>query len=203
MTIPPPGPSASSRFVPFIVLGAGLLIGALAGALVFFGPAAVDTLKGVAPLSVGSGPTATPAPAPITGAPAPEFTLKDLDSQDLTLSAYRGQVVLINFWATWCGPCRDEMPALERRYEQLKDLGLVVLAVNLDEPITEVSAFANEYGLTFPVLLDPGAVVNDLYRVRAYPTTFILNREGVIRRLHIGSMTEDQLNGYLSDLGLK
>lgn len=202
MNIPPPGPSAN-RFMPLIILGAGLLLGALMGAVVFFGPAAVETLKGMAPVNVSGGPTSTPAPAPVVGAPAPNFTLDDLASNPFTLSAYKGQVILINFWATWCGPCREEMPAIERQYEALKDAGLVVLAVNLDEPITEVSAFAHEYGLTFPVLLDSGAKVNDAYRVRAYPTTFILNREGVISRLHIGSMTEDQLTGYLSDLGLK
>jgi peroxiredoxin len=95
------------------------------------------------------------------------------------------------------------MPALQRRYEAFKDQGLVVLAVNLDEPITEVSAFANDFGLTFSVLLDPGASVNDLYRVKGYPSTFIVDREGIINQLRIGSMTERQLDDYLSAVGLE
>ncbi|MBM2850118.1 MAG: cytochrome biosis protein [Anaerolineales bacterium] len=94
------------------------------------------------------------------------------------------------------------MPAIERRYEALKDKGFVVLAVDDDEAITDVSAFTHELDLTFPVLLDPGAAINDLYRVRGLPTTFILDREGIIRQQHIGLMTEEQLDGYLAKVGL-
>jgi len=198
----PPGPSLSSRFAPLIILGVGLLIGMSAGAVVLFGLPALPTVIS-ANSTNPTGPTATPAPAPIVGAPAPDFELENLDGEAVSLAQWRGQVVLINFWATWCGPCRVEMPAIEARYEAFKDDGFTVLAVNVDEPLPDVSAFAIAYDLTFPILLDPGAVINDLYRVRAYPTTFIIDREGFISRLHIGSMTEGQLSGYLSDLGLK
>jgi peroxiredoxin len=188
---------ASGR-AALLLVGAGLLLGLALGAVVFFGlPAWPGTGTEDARL------TATPAPAAVVGIRAPDFTLKDLDGKDVTLSGLAGQVVLINFWATWCGPCRIEMPALQRRYEAFKDQGLVVLAVNLDEPITEVSAFANDFGLTFSVLLDPGASVNDLYRVKGYPSTFIVDREGIINQLRIGSMTERQLDDYLSAVGLE
>jgi peroxiredoxin len=189
------GQTSSSR-AAWLLLGAGLLIGLAIGLVAFYGLPALPSagFSGAGP-SANAGPTATPAPAPVVGAPAPDFTLNDLASQPVTLSGLQGQVVLINFWATWCGPCRIEMPAIQRRYEALKDQGFTVLAVNLDEPITEVSAFVNEYGLTFPVLLDPGAKVNDLYRVRGYPTSFVVDREGFIKQLHIGSMTEAQLDG--------
>ena len=202
------GQPASSR-AGLLLLGAGLLIGLAAGLVVFYGIPALPTV-GQPVAAASGGPTplggaqaaSTPAPAPVVGAPAPDFTLNDLAAKPVTLSSFKGQIVLINFWATWCGPCRIEMPAIERRYAALEDQGFVVLAVDVDEPITDVGAFVHDLNLTFPVLLDPGATVNDLYRVRGLPTTFIVDRDGMISQLHIGLMTEDQLDGYLSKLGL-
>src|SRR6185503_6629876 len=109
MALPPPGPS-TSRAAPFVIMGVGLLIGLIAGAAVFLG---APSFLLSAPAAKPSGPTATPAPAAVVGAPAPDFTLKNLSGESVTLSALRGQVVLINFWATWCIPCRDEMPAIQ------------------------------------------------------------------------------------------
>ena len=192
----------SSRWAGWILLGAGLLIGLAAGLVVFYGIPAWPTGGQPVSAAIPGGPTATPAPAPVVGAPAPDFTLNDLSGNQVTLSSFRGQVVLINFWATWCGPCLIEMPAIERRYEALKDKGFAVLAVDDDEAITDVSAFTHELDLTFLVLLDPGAMVNDLYRVRGLPTSFVVDREGVIQQLHIGLMTEEQLDGYLAKVGL-
>jgi peroxiredoxin len=192
-------PAASGR-AALLILGAGLLFGLAAGAVVFFGLPSLPVVSGAR--ATPGGPTFTPAPAAVAGAPAPDFTLKDTSGQDVTLSSLKGQVVLINFWATWCGPCRFEMPAIQQRYEALKEKGFTVLAVNLDEPLDDVSAFAESYKLTFPVLLDPGAAVNDLYRVRVYPTSFMVDEEGTVSRLHLGVMTESQLDDYLAGLGL-
>lgn len=198
MALPPPGPAAN-RAAPFIILGVGLLIGLLGGAAVFWGlPPFLLPAAGLDP----SGPTATPAPAAVVGAPAPDFTLKNLSGENVTLSALKGQVVLINFWATWCSPCREEMPALQRRYEALKDQGFTVLAVDDNEAEKDVSAFAQAYALTFPILLDPGENVVGLYRVYAFPTTFIVDQQGVIQKLHIGALTESALDQYLTNLGL-
>ncbi len=186
----------------WLIAGAGLLIGLAAGLVVFYGLPALPLGGQPASAAASGGPTSPPAPAPIVSAPAPDFTLNDFAGAAVTLSGFKGQVVLINFWATWCGPCQVEMPAIQRRYDAFKDQGFVVLAVNVDEPITEVGAFIHALDLTFPVLLDPGAAVNDLYRVRGLPTSYIVDREGIINRLHVGLMTEEQLDGYLSKLGL-
>src|SRR5262245_6416761 len=194
----------SSALTSWIILGVGLLVGLGLGLILFYGipawPAGGQPFR--APVTPG-GPTLTPAPAAVVGAPAPDFTLKNLSGNSVTLSNLKGQVVLINFWATWCGPCRVEMPAIQRRYDAFKDQGLAVLAVNFDEPITDVSAFARSLNLTFTVLLDPDGVVNDLYHVGGYPSTFIVDRSGMITKLHIGLMTEKQLDNYLAGLGLK
>jgi peroxiredoxin len=193
--------ASSSARTSWIILGVGLLFGLALGLLVFYGIPAWP-VSGQSLVTPG-GPTLTPAPAAVVGAPAPDFTLSDVTGNEVALSKLKGQVVLINFWATWCGPCRVEMPAIQRRSEAFKEEGFTVLAVNFDEPLTEVSAFAHSLNLTFTVLLDPGGVVNDLYHARGYPSTFIVDRSGVIKQLHIGLMTEKQLDGYLANLGLK
>lgn len=109
--------------------------------------------------------------------------------------------MLINFWATWCGPCRIEMPTLQKKFEQFSP-ELAILAVDFDEPEGQVASFANELGLSFDILLDPGAAVQSLYRVRGYPTTVFVGPDGVVELIHIGIMTESQLDGYFVDLGL-
>jgi len=194
------GPPAAPR-AGLLILAAGLLVGLALGLVVFGGWPALPGAGSLPALPFG-GPTATPAPAPVLSAPAPEFALEDLTRTPVSLSGLRGQVVLINFWATWCAPCRIEMPALQRRYEQYQAQGFTVLAVDADEPSADVSAFARAYLLTFPVLLDPGLKVNDLYRVRGYPTSYFVDRAGFIRVVHIGSMSDAQLDAYLQTLGL-
>ena len=191
-------PARGSNRAALLIMGLGLLLGLLAGLLVFIGLPSWPFGSAATP----QGTPATPAPAPVVGAPAPDFTLEDLDGNQVRLADLAGQVVLVNFWATWCGPCRLEMPALQARYDALKDQGFTVLAVNLDEPREDAALFAQDLGLTFPVLLDPGASINDLYRVRGYPTTFIVDREGLISRQHVGILSEGQLDDYLAQVGL-
>lgn len=175
------------------MLGVSVLVGLAAGLLIFRAPAS----------SALGGPTDPDRtdPAPIVGAPAPDFSLETVDGQRLTLSDLRGRVVAINFWATWCAPCRLEMPDLEARAEQFPDR-LAVLGVNFAETAEEVEAFRQEVGIEFPLLLDPKADVQRLYRVLGYPTTFFVDEEGTIRYQHIGLMSPGQLDGYLEGMGL-
>lgn len=139
---------------------------------------------------------------PVVDARAPDFTLNTVSGERVRLSEFRGQPVLINFWATWCGPCRIEMPFIQDRYEEYRDEGFVVLAINFDESRAQVEAFGEELGLTFPLVLDPGAEVQRLYRNRSYPTSFFVDEQGIIRAHHIGVMTAAQLDENLVKIRL-
>ena len=139
---------------------------------------------------------------PVLEARAPDFSLQTTAGETVQLVELRGQPVLVNFWATWCGPCRIEMPAIQARYEMFEDDGLVVLAVNFDESRESVLAYGQELGLSFPLLLDPGGEVQRLYRNRSYPTSFFIDPDGIIQAHHIGVMTESQLDQNLAKVGL-
>ncbi len=127
--------------------------------------------------------------APEVGKLAPDFQLSDLDGQSVSLSDFRGQPVLVNFWATWCGPCRYEMPFLQRIHEEQAVNGLVVLGVNLGESPDEVREFMGEFGLSFTTLLDSRQEVGLMYNVRAIPTTLLIDGNGVIRDRKVGAFT--------------
>ena len=121
----------------------------------------------------------------------------------VSLHEQQGKVVLINFWATWCAPCREEMPALQAAYEKLADQGLVVLGVNWTQVdyLPDVEAFVEALGLTFPILLDPdGTVSEDLYQVLGLPTSVLIGRDGTIRSVRIGILDLQELEGTLQAL---
>ena len=129
-----------------------------------------------------------------------DFTLQDLDGNSHTLSDYRGQPVIVNFWATWCAPCRIEMPELQAAYERYQDAGLVILALDNDEsPDAVQSFFSDEMNLTFTPLLDDGADVAALYSVFNFPSTYFVNADGIITAVHHGPMLESQIDGYMAD----
>jgi cytochrome c biogenesis protein CcmG, thiol:disulfide interchange protein DsbE len=131
-------------------------------------------------------------PAPVVGHPAPDFTLTMVNGETFALSDHRGTPVVLNFWATWCPPCRAELPELEaasRRYQGQ----VVIVGVDQAEPASTVQAFAQQMGLTFPLPLDTSAQVSRLYRVRSLPTTYFIDREGIIREMQIGALTEATL----------
>jgi len=120
------------------------------------------------------------------GAVAPDFTLKDLKGATRTLP--RGDVVLLNFWATWCPPCRKEMPSMVSLYERLKDHGLKVVAVSVDRELADLTGFVREYGIPFEVLHDADLSVSHRYGVYKYPETFIIDRRGKVRYHLIGAV---------------
>jgi peroxiredoxin len=181
-----------------------LLIG-IAGIAAVIGIAYVATLPAVPSVTapVNSIDVSTLEVAPQQGALAPDFTLFNLEGEELTLSELRGHPVMINLWATWCAPCRIEMPHIQDRFERYADQGFLVLAVDFDEPAGLVEGFRDELGLTFDLLLDPGAEVQELYRNRSYPSTFFIDENGVIIVQHIGVMTEEQLDENLAAIGLE
>jgi peroxiredoxin len=118
--------------------------------------------------------------------PAPDFTLKSLDGPNLRLQEQRGKVVLLNFWATWCGPCREEMPQLNKLYEKYRPSGFTLLGVNVDEDSRNAAGIAGQMGVKFPVLLDGDKRVAKLYDLSAMPSTVLIDRDGRVRFLHRG-----------------
>ena len=122
----------------------------------------------------------------LTGQPAPDFALKSSDGSNQRLSEYRGDVVTINFWATWCGPCRQEMPLLDELHSRYNRVGFSLLGVNIDDDSSKAMDMVRELGVTFPVLFDSGKDVSKLYDVDAMPVTVILDREGTVRYVHQG-----------------
>ena len=117
---------------------------------------------------------------------APDFTLKSVSGDNVRLSEHRGDVILLNFWASWCGPCRQEMPLLEKIQERYNQLGFTVLGVNVDKDSALAEKMLKDVPVTFPVLLDNTGKVSASYNVSAMPTTVIIDRDGNMRFLHKG-----------------
>ena len=135
------------------------------------------------------------------GDTAPNFSLKQLDGTEAKLSDLRGQAVILNFWGSWCGPCKNEMPELERHYQQFKDEGLVVVGVNVAESPITVQQFVDQVGVTFPIWLDQkGKEVTKLYKVGPLPTTFFIDRKGKVADIFIGEMKEHTLKPRIAKI---
>jgi peroxiredoxin len=131
-----------------------------------------------------------------------DFTLTDLQGKPWTLKELRGKVVLVNFWATWCPPCRKEMPDLNALYQRFKDQGFVILAIS-DEKVDEVKPFIAERNISYPILLDPGKKVNDLFEVEGIPKSFVYDREGKLVAQSIDMRTQKQFLEMLGQAGLR
>jgi peroxiredoxin len=133
--------------------------------------------------------------APQNGFLAPDFSLVSLDGETITLSDLRGHPILINLWASWCGPCRLEMPAMERIYLEYKDKGFIILAINTtsQDSLPDVRVFIQEHKLTFPILLDQEQVSAELYQLQALPSSFFIDQEGIIQEVIIGGPMAEAL----------
>ncbi len=133
---------------------------------------------------------------------APDFTLKSRSGENIKLSELRGEVVMINFWASWCAPCRQEMPLLEELYKKYSDLGFTLLAVNVEEDSSKADILLRDIPVTFPVLFDNTNKVTKLYKVVAMPSTIIVDRDGNMRYLHRGYLPgyEEEYKKQVSEL---
>lgn len=133
--------------------------------------------------------------APQAGFLAPDFSLKSLSGENVSLASLRGKAVLVNIWASWCPPCRAEMPAMERAYLAYKNKGFVVLAVNstVQDSTDNARAFASERNLSFPILLDESGLVTRLYRIQSLPSSFFIRPDGVISEVVIGGPIAEAL----------
>ena len=145
--------------------------------------------------------TSGEADVPLTGAQAPEFSLQTLTGEKVQLTQFRGKPVMLNFWATWCGPCKEEMPIIQSVASRSRT-NLIVLGINDDETTDLVSGFVQDHKITFRVLMDPGAKVTDLYQIRGFPTSYFIDSDGKIQAIHIGSLSADQLDSYLGRIGV-
>jgi peroxiredoxin len=228
----PPASQKSSSNLMVILIAGGFILGIGAGFLsTLFSPAQSRSpaTSQPSPTRAASSTPALPTPtlflptlpdglpaesdaaaAQVTKAPiledgklAPNFTLKSLDGKEVSLADFAGKPVLINVWATWCPPCRDEMTAIQAAYEKHRDQGLVVLGINLSvqDTRTDVDTFVKELKLTFPILLDEsGSVSSAQYGVHALPVSFFIDSKGVIQRTIFGGMLPAELESYLASI---
>jgi len=174
------------KLTPFILLTLGFILITVAG----FYLAKNTTLP--------SDPSAVPV---TTNYPAPELTLSDVQGVSHSLTDYHGQVVLVNLWATWCEPCKDEMPALQSFYDEYRENGFVVIAINDGESQSDVLQFLDEYDLTFPVWLDPTyKATQDVFKTIGLPTSFVIDRSGSVRFYWVGGINRKTLESTVAPL---
>lgn len=183
-----------------MLFGIGLSL--IVGSIYFIanGGNQAESRLGVIVLSTDSTEITT---APNVGSRAPTFSIENVGGNNIGLEDFQGQVVLLNFWATWCVPCQIEMPFILDAYESAEAGEFTVLAVNDRESKQAVMGFANQFKLSFPLLLDKDGEVQRQYRVPGLPTSVFIDKDGIIQAIHIGILTEDQLHDYLEKAGLE
>ncbi len=134
------------------------------------------------------------------GDKAPDFELVDLEGNKHRLSDYKGQGVFLNFWGTWCPPCKKEMPYIERQHNEFQEKDVHVLSVNIAEPSLKVETFRDQYGLTFPIAIDKDKSVKEAYNVVQLPATILINEHGVIEKIITGEMSEDDIKSFMESI---
>lgn len=173
------------------LMGIGLLLGVGLGVVILFG---FDFAQ-----ASMFGKESTPQSAEV-GKPAPDFVLQNIHGETVRLSDQRGKPVLVNFWATWCAPCKLEMPNFQKYYTEYPGR-FEILAIEYSEPQDTVERFVKDMGLTFQILSDPDAKVHALYRFLGYPSSYVIDSAGILRFQHIGLMNESALEKYLTEVG--
>ena len=178
---------ARTQTIILLVIGLGLILVALAALIsIPRAQAEVQQYDAALPVSVDY--------------PAPEVRLTDLDGKPVALSDYLGQVVLYNAWATWCPPCKEEMPTLNAYYQDHRQDGFVVVAIEDGEPLADVAAYARDHGLTFPVWPDPKWVATTAFKTDALPSSFVIDRTGRVVLSWTGPITRASLEKYVTPL---
>ncbi|HZU86053.1 MAG TPA: TlpA disulfide reductase family protein [Anaerolineaceae bacterium] len=143
-----------------------------------------------------------PATAPSSGFLPPPFSLPDANGKQISLDPFKDQIIVLNFWASWCEPCKQEMPALEKAYQTYATQGVVILGINatLNDQATSALRFSAAQGLSFPILLDENGTANQDYRIALLPTTFFIGRDGIIRKVVSGGMSEAFIFATIEEL---
>ena len=206
-TLPDERPQQRREYAgPGFTFGIAALVVAVVGFGIWFleirgdgGGVEAEPGMGVVALAESLNPTGE-APAAEVGRAAPAFRLRSLDGSATELTDYRGNYVLLNFWASWCGPCRGETPALQAFFERQAP-GLVVVGVNQQETAETAQAFTDQFAVTYPIVLDADGQVSGAYRVSTgLPVSFLVDPDGVIQRVHLGALTDSDLADLAAEL---
>jgi cytochrome c biogenesis protein CcmG/thiol:disulfide interchange protein DsbE len=174
-----------NQFVPLVLIGSGLIILGLLLARVLMPPSPSDEYS-VVPSTVNF--------------PAPELVLNDLNGNKVNIADYRQQIVMINNWATWCPPCKAEMPTLNKYFKAHSGQGFMLFGVNAGDPTKDVANYVNDYGLTFPVLLDPNTRTLSSFRNDALPSSYVIDHNGNVILAWTGPISRDMLEKYITPL---
>lgn len=176
----------TTKLIPLILLGLGLVLIAASGYSI------LQDIPNQSDISA--------IPAEVSHA-SPELTLTDIQGVSRSLSDYRGQVTLVNLWATWCPPCKEEMPFLQAYYDKYKDKGFTIIAINDGDPTPDVLQFVKDYQLTFPVWLDPTYIATEqAFKTLNLPSSFVIDRNGTIRLQWVGGVNLKTLEKYVTPI---
>jgi peroxiredoxin len=175
----------SRQWLPFFLLGLGLL---LVGASILY----------LMTFPLPSDPSTVPAQV---NYPAPDLTLTDLAGESRSLDQYRGQVILVNLWATWCPPCKEEMPVLQAYHNKHNGQGFAIIAINDGDPTPDVAQFVQDYELTFPVWLDPTYIATEqAFKTLNLPSSYVIDRNGVVRLMWVGEISRAMLETHVTPI---
>jgi peroxiredoxin len=175
-----------TRFYAALMMGAGLVVIGIVLFMLLYNPAALPDEFSAIPAQVDFA--------------APKLNLTDLSGKSVSLDDYLGSVVLVNLWATWCPPCREEMPALQDFYEDHKADGFVLVAINQEETREDVERFVKEFGLTFPVWMDFKYIAEQEFNTNSLPSSFVIDRSGRVRLMWFGAISKKNLEKYVTDV---
>jgi cytochrome c biogenesis protein CcmG, thiol:disulfide interchange protein DsbE len=182
--------SPGRQVLPLLLIGAGLIVLGIASFLLLPKPDATAQKSG--------GPVyALPV---AVNFPSPEIKLQDLQNRPAALSDYSGKVILVNNWATWCPPCKAEMPTLEAYYEDYRAQDFVIIAIEAGEPAEEVASFVHQHGLSFPVWPDQEMLAQALFKNDALPSSYVIDRQGQVRLAWVGPISRELLEQYVTPL---